>query len=72
MTVTVLCLNDYPIGAYSDPALAEAAALEDWRKREPSWREQGLELGQSLSGMYKYMCYFYHQHVFTVDAEARL
>jgi hypothetical protein len=69
----VLCLNDYPIGVYTTSDLADAAALADWKRREPRWEAQDLRLGQSMSGFtgYKYMRYFYHQHEFALDAEAK-
>ena len=50
MKLIVLCLNDHPIGVYSSNALADAAALEDWRRREPRWEELGLQFKQSVNG----------------------
>ena len=69
----VLCLNDSPIGVYSTRALADAAALVNWKQLEPRWKDQNLHLGQSLIGMtgYAYTRYFYHQRKFTVDTEAQ-
>lgn len=71
----VLCLNDFPMGVYTSTELADAAALADWKKREPRWEEQGLKFKESMSGFgtpYTFTKWFYHQHEFTVDAEAKL
>lgn len=72
----VLCLNDYPVGVYTTEALADEAALSDWRKREPRWKEQGLKLGETMFGTmlpaHKATKYYYHQHEFKVDAAAEL
>ena len=68
MRLIVLCLNDCPVGVYSSNALADAAALEDWRRREPRWEELGLQFKQSVNGS----IWFYWQHEFTLDKEAHL
>jgi hypothetical protein len=71
--LTVLCLNDYPIGVYSSEQFAEFAAVVDWKGREPRWREQGLKFKESFDGTIgSYVKWHYHQHEFEVDAEARL
>jgi hypothetical protein len=74
--VIVLCLNDGPLGVYSTVELADDAALVDWQKREPRWKQLGLSLGQScIDNGYtdrpiRFIKYYYHQHGFVVDAEA--
>jgi hypothetical protein len=73
MKVTVLCLNDCAIGVYSTPKRANDAALADWRRREPRWKEQKLKLGQTYStGLGNFHKWHYHQHTFKIDAEAEL
>jgi hypothetical protein len=73
--LTVLCLNDWPVGIYTSEAKADEAALKDWKKREPRWQEQGLQFKEALGAAgglsYTYTKYFYHQHEFVVDAEAK-
>ena len=76
MKLTVLCLNDYPIGVYESYEAAEQAALEEWRRREPRWKEQGLRPGETLSHTggkpHTFTKYCYHYHEFELGAEARL
>ena len=68
---TVLCLNDYAIGVYTTQKKADAAALLDWKRREPKWKEVKLTLGQTWStGLGNFYKWHYHTHTFKVDAEA--
>lgn len=72
----VLCLDDFPLGIYSTEALADAAALTDWKRREPNWERFGLTVGQGCYHEWteqpvRFLKYHYHQHDFVVDAEAQ-
>lgn len=75
-SLVVLCLNDFPIGVYTSTDAADKAARADWEKREQPnapWKPKGMKLGECyMQGSGVFTCYHYHQHEFTVDAEARL
>ena len=72
----VLMLNDHPLGVYTTGALADAAALADWKKRESRWKECGLTVGQSCVDRWtkdpvRFTKYHYRNCEFTVDGEAQ-
>ncbi len=72
-TMVVLCLNDFPVGVYATCDAADAAALADWRRREPLWEFHALTFGQAYNGRIgAYAKYRYHSHAFVVNAEAQL
>lgn len=54
MKTWVLCLNDFPIGAYSTEALAALAQIEDKKRRQVS----------------RPLMAHYHIHYFVIDREA--
>jgi hypothetical protein len=56
MKTWVLCLNDFPVGAYSTEILANEAAQEDKNRRHSS----------------RPLMMHYHIHYFEIDADATL
>ena len=70
----VLCLNDFPIGVYTDAVLADYAAHLDWARREEPfqpWKPCGMQFGEGELNGSIYKRYHYHQHEFVVDADAK-
>jgi len=75
MEMIVLSLNDFPLGVYTTQRRADAAALKDWKKREPMWKTHGLKFKEARSEFgsgANYVRYHYHSRAFTVDAPANL
>ena len=70
VNVTVLRLNDWPVGVYTTKKKAEAAALLDWKRREPRWKEEKLKFGQTWStSTGNYHRWHYYTDTFKIDAE---
>ena len=74
MRMTVLCINNFPIGVYTAPELADQATTADWMRREP--RNRGLNRGETrvtIGGIpHIHHQWHYHVHEFEVDAGAKL